>query len=102
MNNCSIFTNSYVIFIVAFIVFYVIFYLFGVGFDYETDENGKVTKTFCSGWKYPLAIALVVWVAAHYFIFPQDEDTLDKQAVQNQPAPMQTVKGQQINMAHWY
>jgi hypothetical protein len=102
MAEYNLFKNSYVIFILSLLILSGLFYLLGIGFNYETDENGKIVKTFT--FYYPLAFALIIWVLVHFFIYPQDEDTIKQEAALSggDSSYIRTVQGQRINMAHWY
>jgi hypothetical protein len=65
--------NSYVAAIVAFVIAWVMLYLIDIGTDIKIS-NGKKTKVM--GWKYPLAIALIVWLIWYFFLFPQKESNI--------------------------
>lgn len=62
-----IFKNSYIVAFLTFIILCIIFYIFGIGYQTKV-EDGKVVKKF--SWRYPLALALVVWVIWYFWIYP--------------------------------
>ncbi len=78
--------NSYIVMILAFVVLCIIFYLFEIGYSTTIEYVGnedclekgtcaqtKVVKKF--SWKYPLAIALVVWMVWHFYLYPPKDLT---------------------------
>jgi uncharacterized membrane protein (DUF485 family) len=90
MYTC-IFKNSYVASIITFIILYILFYMFEIG--YTTDmKDGRVVKR--AGWKYPLAITLIVWVIIHFYVYPPHKKPM--------ACATPTVPGtQKINMYNW-
>src|SRR5690606_6586711 len=72
----SIYQNSYIVALIVFIILVVIFYLFEIGYVTEIDPDGKIVKKF--SWRYPLAIALIVWLIWHFWLFPPKEDSHDE------------------------
>lgn len=102
--------NSYVILIITFIAVSVICYIFGWGYSTEVND-GKVVKKW--SWKYPLAIALIVWVIWHFYIYPPQEiktptttnETYDNAAIASVPLVAQTAGATnnfpRINMNNW-
>ena len=96
--------NSYVILIISFVVLSAIFYLLGIGHSISY-ESGVPTKKY--GWKYPLAVSLVVWAIVHFYIYPsnninhtQNESPISlTPEVRNISPP--TIAQQRINMTNW-
>jgi hypothetical protein len=67
MGSIDILKNSYVVGILSFISLYITFYLLGIG--YETEKvNGRVIKKM--SYRYPLILALIIWLAWHFMIYP--------------------------------
>jgi hypothetical protein len=101
MYTC-IFQNSYVILIITFIVLYIFFYLFDIGYHKEIrDKDHTVVKKF--GWKYPLAISLLVWVIWHFYLYPPAEEICTEDfepIVYNKKIPAES-SIQKINMINW-
>ncbi len=62
--------NSYIMFALSFLVFFGIFYLFNIGTT-QKAVNGKIVNR--PGWKYPLALALVIWLIWHFRLYPPKE-----------------------------
>lgn len=67
MPYTHIYQNSYIVAILIFVVLCIVFYLLEIGYNVEV-KDGKVIKNF--SWKYPLAIALVVWVIWYFYLYP--------------------------------
>lgn len=108
----QILKNSYVIFVLSFIILCIIFYLLGIGYGKEI-KNGKVVKKF--SWKYPLAIALLIWVFWHFYLYPPaNEKNMGStfsnffSKKENVVAPEKMIptggnlNSQRINMNNWY
>jgi hypothetical protein len=99
-----IYENSFVILILTFVILCVIFYLFKIGYSIKI-ENGKIVKKF--GWRYPLAIALIVWLIWYFVLFPPTD--VKKQCDMTKIVMSDTVNiphfngpmSQKINMANW-
>lgn len=77
----QIFQNSYVVMIITFVLLSIIFYLFQIGYSTSIEYTGepqclekgtcqetRIVKKF--SWKYPLAIALIVWLVWHFYLYP--------------------------------
>lgn len=107
----SIYQNSYIMFVITFIVVSAICYLFEIGFNVNYHD-GKIVKKF--SWKYPLGIALIVWVIWHFFLFPPGVEHAQhlshvSHVVQPESVPMvdsctmntNKLIQQKINMANW-
>lgn len=62
--------NSYIMFALSFLVFFGIFYLFNIGTTQKV-VNGKMVNR--PGWKYPLALALIIWLIWHFRLYPPKE-----------------------------
>lgn len=80
----QIFQNSYIVAIIVFVVLIVFFYIFQIGYTSTVEYTGdpgcvekgnctstKVVKKF--SWKYPLVIAIMVWLIWHFCLFPPQE-----------------------------
>jgi len=66
----DILKNSFIMAILVFISSYFFFYLFGIG--YETQIiNGRAVRRM--SWKYPLALALLVWMIWYFYLYPAPE-----------------------------
>ena len=63
----NIYKNSFIVAIIVFILLCIIFYVFNFGYEYKYT-NGVIEKKFSI--KYPLVIALLVWVLWFFVIFP--------------------------------
>lgn len=104
--NTKIFQNSYVIFVIAFIILYIIFYLLGIGATVQVVNGKPVKKT---NWKYPLALALIIWVLWHFYLYPPPADTQMHGGDQHNPVvpnpvqinPTQKMFAQKIDMNNW-
>ena len=104
----SIYQNSYVVFAITFILLSVLFYLFEIGYSREI-VNGKVVKKF--SWKYPLAIALIVWLIWYFYLYPPAKTAASKKPkvpLDNDTSPyvpMMTksnkLTAQKIILANW-
>lgn len=102
--DTNILKNSYVIFIVAFITLYMTFYLLGIGYKTEIEDGKPVVKF---SWKYPLGLALIVWVYWHFFLYPTTNSSEMKQKLmnggRNSTDKIKNSPGwQKINMRNWY
>jgi N-acetyl-beta-hexosaminidase len=111
MDN-KIFKNSYVMAILAFLLLSLVFYLAGIGYTTSVNKNGIVEKKF--SYKYPLALALLIWLLWHFCLFPPPESAVKKSNTQNMtyvtPQPKFSMTGgygntdiysHKINMANW-
>ncbi len=92
--NTKIFQNSYVMFLVSFIVLCLIFYFFKIGYTTEIS-NGKVTRKF--GWRYPLAISLIIWLIWHFYLYPPHDGQLTSGNTTNYNQPA----NQKIILSNW-
>ena len=101
------FKNSYVVAIIAFILLCVVFYLLGIGYttivEYSGEpgclEKGNCTQTKLIkkfSWKYPLAIALIIWIIWHFYLYPPAE--ISRPIIN---FPSQKGGGQKISMTNW-
>lgn len=108
--DMKIFRNSYVVFILTFIILYALFYLFGIGYRTEIIDDRPVIKL---SWRYPLGLALIVWVFWHFYLYPTPNSPklMDggKILSENKMTPtkmlskmMRTSPNQKINMKNWY
>jgi hypothetical protein len=109
--DMKIFKNSYVVAIITFVLLYVIFYLFGIGYYTEIVDGKPVNKV---SWKYPLGLALIIWVLWHFYIYPSETEPKFRQMdggganslpYDNQLSPsriFRTQPAQKINMQNWY
>jgi hypothetical protein len=70
-----IYQNSFVAMIFAFLLICMIFYIFHIGYSMDI-ENGTIVSTF--NWKYPLAIAFLVWLLWYFVFFPPSKNTKNK------------------------
>ncbi|CAH6420185.1 Hypothetical protein MVR_LOCUS58 [uncultured virus] len=64
----SILKNSFVVMIIAFLVLSAAFYVFGIGFTTSIEPDGQINRRF--SYKYPLAIALIIWLLWYFVLFP--------------------------------
>ena len=108
--DSKIFKNSYVVFILTFIVLYILFYLLGIGYvtEVEYDKSYQPHLVLKPSWKYPLALALIVWVFWHFYMYPaadiklahinQDDMYSEKKIVQTAGSDVP----QKIDMKNWY
>lgn len=101
----SIYQNSYVIFVATFIIISIFFYLFEIGYNIEINNN-NVVKRF--SWKYPLAIALIVWLFWHFYLYPPPEnirsnDLITSVTSSDQPIAIRktNLATQKITLANW-
>lgn len=119
----EIFKNSYIVAIIVFIALVVLFYLFQIGYSTSieyTGEEGCVEKGTCSStkvvkkfsWRYPLILAIMVWLIWHFCLFPpQDVREMEFKSTQVPviKPKIQTAGGilsseanrQKINMINW-
>lgn len=91
--DINILKNPFVIFIVSFIVLYILFYIFNIGYTTKI-QNGVIIKKV--GWKYPLAIALILWLIWYFILFPPHRHEIKK--VKN---PVRENQGIKIDMENW-
>ncbi|ANB50590.1 hypothetical protein [Powai lake megavirus] len=101
MAYTSIYQNSYVMLIITFIVLCIIFYVFKIGYNTEL-KDGQVVKSF--SWKYPLAIALIVWLVWHFYLYPPADADLTNIKPSTNYTPNVTRPGwssQEIYMENW-
>ncbi|MEM3061976.1 MAG: hypothetical protein QW303_00320 [Nitrososphaerota archaeon] len=120
--------NSYVIAIITFVLLAAFFYIFKFGYttqyqpekNYLQNENDpynevsswKVVKRF--SWKYPLAIALIVWLFWHFYLYPpknleiaETSQTTGQNFADKTPPSFQNIprfgeiSSQKINMINW-
>lgn len=74
-----LYQNSYIVAIIVLIALLVIFYVFKIGYSHTVDPvTGVVTSKF--NWRYPLAIALVVWILWNYMLFPRKDPVTPAQS----------------------
>jgi len=94
-------------------------YLFKWGYTSQVQKDGSVIKKF--SWKYPLAIALVVWVIWYFYLYPPQQQAKVRQDTQpvvyvpnyktssinnqnqtggNAVLPYE-INGQKINLMNW-
>jgi uncharacterized membrane protein (DUF106 family) len=92
--NKQIFKNSFFVFLLTFIVFYIIFVVIN---SRKVRGEFRNPLTVGSTWKYPLAIALVVWIIWYFFVFPPNGNCLFKKIQKNKT----DVCSQKINMQNW-
>jgi uncharacterized membrane protein (DUF485 family) len=92
MDN-QIYRNSYIVAIVSFVLLSLIFYVLQIGYTREVVD-GKVVRKF--GWKYPLAISLLIWVVWKFFLFPSNPDT-----IKNTNPKSIGITDQKIDMRNW-
>lgn len=79
--------NPYVVFVITFIVLYLVFYFLGIGTYVQVEDGKKVVKT---GWKYPLALALMAWAVFNFYLYPEEitfPDITEKATPNVPPAP---------------
>jgi len=116
MYTCM-FQNSYVVMFITFTFLCLFFYLFEIGFNksVQTDATTGEKRTIKKfSWKYPLAIALIVWLVWHFYLYPpaeivaQPSSTVSDYSPTNQPIaakrmPYMTNEAtmQKINMNNW-
>lgn len=67
MPYTHIYQNSYIVAAIVFVVLCIVFYFLEIGYNVEI-KDGKVIKNF--SWKYPLAIALIVWIIWYFYLYP--------------------------------
>lgn len=91
--DINILKNPFVIFILAFVVLYILFYIFNIGYTTKI-QNGAIVKKV--GWKYPLAIALILWLIWYFILFPpqRHEHKESKGSIKEN-------EGIKINMENW-
>lgn len=65
--DSRILKNSYIVAILVFIILCIIFYVFDIGSKTVVIDNKNVKKF---SWKYPLALALIVWLIWYFYLFP--------------------------------
>lgn len=65
----SIFQNPYIVSVFTFILAYIGLYCFNVGVT-MIEKNGRIIKR--PGWKYPLAITVLVWSFWALYLYPID------------------------------
>lgn len=98
-----IYQNSYVAFILAFVLLCIIFYFLQIGYTTQI-VNGKVVRKF--GWKYPLAIALFIWIIWHFYLYPPSDVSFtnsdSSSTIKNSTSPRQSkLADQKIDMTNW-
>jgi predicted RND superfamily exporter protein len=93
--DSKIFENSYVVALITFILLIAIFYVFKIGYklEYQYDpnqddlsrdnqKNNKLKPIYKFSIRYPLAIALMVWIYWHFFLFPTEDTNIINQIKQ--------------------
>jgi hypothetical protein len=94
-----IYQNSYVVAFIVFVVLAIIFRLFEIGYN-TSIKNGKVMKTF--SWKYPLAIALMVWLFWNYYLYPESDVTkASPRSMTDDGLTNEKLSTQKINISNW-
>lgn len=96
MYRCLL-KNSYVVAVIAFIVAWIVCMIFDIGYT-QSVKNGRIVRRF--GWRYPLAIALMVWVAWHYWISPPNGSKSDDHS--NHHLEYESPAKTMMDMCHWY
>lgn len=90
--------NSYVIFFLSFILLFVIFYIFKIGSTQTVKPDGTIHQN--ANWKYPLAIALVIWVIWNFFLYPPPEE-IEEIMKSKKTYGGNCTNNQKINMDMW-
>jgi hypothetical protein len=72
--DAKIFQNSYIMAITTFVVAYVALYLLGIGYETKTVDGTEVKSM---SYKYPLVIALVVWLVWYFYLYPPSSSNLN-------------------------
>ena len=95
--------------IIAFVVLCAAFYLFGIGFTTTIEPDGKINRRF--SYKYPLAIALIIWLLWYFVLFPPpcvaESDAISFSTSSPEAPPTPIHKGgmhginQRISMIDW-
>jgi ABC-type spermidine/putrescine transport system permease subunit II len=76
--DMKIFENSYIMAIVTFFVAYVVLYLLGIGYETKTVDGEEVKSM---SYKYPLVIALIVWLIWYFYLYPMPTAPLQPKVV---------------------
>ena len=71
----EIFQNSYVMTLITFFVAYVVLYLLGIGYETKVEDGEEVKKM---SYKYPLVIALIVWLVWYFYMYPPNKGSKSK------------------------
>lgn len=98
----SIYQNSFIVATIVFVVLCVLFYLFEIGYTVEMQPDGKIVKSF--SWKYPLAIALIVWVFWYFYLYPPADSTESHNQINTVSSNVSSNNkniNQHINMNNW-
>lgn len=83
-------------FIISFVVIYILFYLLRIGTTNEV-KDGKISKK--AGWKYPLALSLIIWLIWHFYLYPPINN---QDLVKIKPEPnIRHSEFQRINLMNW-
>jgi Na+/H+ antiporter NhaC len=83
--DMKIFENSYIMAIVTFFVAYVVLYLLGIGYETKTVDGEEVKSM---SYKYPLIIALIVWLIWYFYLYPMPSTPVSKTNPKNVMAPI--------------
>ena len=85
--------------------------MFGIGQQVKLEsvmEDGKkkVTLDEKFNWKYPLAIAMLIWAFWHFYLYPVDDEIDLSNAAPKQVGGNNMQQRyesiQKINLANWY
>lgn len=97
--DSRILKNSYIVAVIVFIILCIIFYVFGIGTTTVIVE-GKPVRKF--SWKYPLAIALVVWLIWYFYLFPPPKKIVPPTYLASGGSSKHSYhKSPRINMDNW-
>jgi uncharacterized membrane protein (DUF485 family) len=92
-----LYQNSYIVAITVFIILIIIFYVFEIGYTTQITDTGQIEKKF--SWKIPAAIALIVWVIIHFYVYPPYLKTPEHTPSSN--STINNTKFPTINVDNW-
>ena len=106
--DTRIFKNSYLILLLSFIILSIVFYILKIGFTTQIVD-GEIVRKF--NWKYPLAIALLIWVLWHFYLYPSNDSKSQQMRKANSTfsnsfqervyCNPKELDNQRINMINW-